>query len=410
MDWKPRVIDADELDATINLSSTVFGEGFVASENFRKEVVLVAEPDRVFVVDDGDTIAGTGAAYTFDLALPGASLPVSGVTMVGVLPTHRRRGVLTAIMGSLLDQAVEREEPWAGLTASEGAIYHRYGYGVAARYHEVLVDTMTSAEVLRIEAPGRLRLITEAEAVSLLPAVWEQHWRRTTGEVSRNEAWFAMQALDPEDNRDGASSRYIVVHENADGDPDGFASYRLKDGAAPDGEYFQLQVLDLAAADDKVEAVLLRYLLDVDLVRQVRWDGAPVDLPLRWRLADPRAVNVAKERDHLWLRLLDIPRCLAARSYLAEGGGVIEIVDERRPEVGGRFALDAGPDGAHCARVSIEPDVTIGVAELGALIFGGVTWSTLYRAGVLAEHTAGAVDRFDTVFRTARAPHCATGF
>lgn len=410
MEWKPRVINVDELDATIDLSSTVFGEGFVAPESYRKEVTLVAEADRTFVVDDGDTIAGTGSAFSYELALPGATLPTSGVTEVGVLPTHRRRGVLTAIMNGLLDQAVERSEPLAALTASEGAIYRRYGFGVAARFHEVLVDTVASAELVSVDDPGRLRLVNETEAATILPAVWDIHWRRTAGEVSRNDAWFEMLALDHEDSRGDASSRYIVAHEDADGRPDGFATYRLKDGGAPDGYYFQLRVVDLAAASDQVEALLLRYLLDVDLVRQLRWRSAPVDLSLRWRLADPRAVKVVQERDHLWVRLLDVPKCLAARSYVAEGGGIIEVVDQRRPEVGGRFALDAAPDGAYCARVSLDPDVTLGVSELGALSLGGVTWSTLHRAGVVVEHTPGAVDRLDAIFRTARAPHCSTGF
>lgn len=410
MEWKPRVINPDELNAAIDLTSAVFGEGFVASETYRKEVTLVAEVDRTFVVDDGHTIAGTGSAYSYGMALPGATLPISGITEVGVLPTHRRRGVLTAIMNALLDQAVEREEPLAGLTASEGAIYRRYGFGVAARWHEVLVDTVASAELVTAEEPGRLRLVNEKEAETIIPAVWDLYWRRAAGEVSRNQVWFEMQALDSEDSRGDASSRYIVVHEDADGRPDGFATYRLKEGGAPDGYYFQLVVVDLAAASDQVEALLLRYLLDVDLVRQLRWGRAPVDLSLRWRLADPRAVKVVQERDHLWVRLLDIPKCLTARSYVTEGGGIIEVVDQRRPDVGGRFALDAAPDGAHCARVSLDPDVTLGVAELGALSLGGVTWSTLHRAGVVTEHTPGAVDRLDTIFRTTRAPHCSTGF
>lgn len=410
MDWKPRVINPDELDAAIDLASTVFGEGFVAPDDFRKEVALVLEPDRTLVVDDGDTIVGSGSAFTYELALPDAALPMSGITDVGVLPTHRRRGVLTAVMAALLDQAVEREEPLAALTASEGAIYGRYGFGVAARFHDVLVDTTAAAEVVTFDDPGRLRLINEAEAEKVLPAVWDLHWRRSAGEVSRNQLWFDALALDPESYRDGASSRYVVIHEDADGTPDGFATYRLKEGGAPDGYYFQLQVLDLAGADDTVEALLLRFLLDVDLVRQLRWKRAPVDLLLRWRLADPRALKVVQERDHLWLRLLDIPKVLSARSYVAEGSGVIEVVDPRRPEVGGTFALETTADGAHCARVGLDPEVTVGVAGLGALVLGGVSWSTLRRAGVLTEHTPGAVDRLDTVFRTSRAPHCSTAF
>jgi len=413
MDWKPRVIEPDELDAVVDLSATVFGQGPVASESYRRELTMVAEVDRTFVVEDGPTVVGTGGNFTFDVALPGGhSVPLTAVTEVGVLPTHRRRGVLNAIMGALLDQGVERGEAVAGLTASEGSIYGRYGYGVAARFQTVVVDTTRSAEVVDLGAadPGRLRLVTDAEAVDLRPAVWERHWRRTPGELGRNAAWWRMLALDPSEDRGGASARYVVVHDDADGIPDGFAVYRIKEGGAPGGEYFELQIADLASADEQVEAILLRYLMDVDLVRQLRWRDAPVDLALRWRLVDPRSVKVEQERDFLWLRPLDVARCLSARSYAAEGGGVLEVVDARRPEIGGRFALDAGPDGTDCARVSVEPDVVLGMAQLGALLLGGVTWSTLQRAGVVEERTPGTVDRLDAAFRPTRAPHCTTGF
>ena len=410
VDWKPRLIDHAELDTVIDLSTTVFGEGPAAPDFRRRELRAVIEVDRTFVVDDGEAIAGTGGSFTFDLALPGTTLPISGVTEVGVLPTHRRQGVLTALMGALLDQAVEHGEPLAGLTASEGTIYRRYGYGVAARRNTLLVDTTRSAELVDIAAPGRLRLLTVDRGAPLLPAVWEQHWRRTPGEVNRNQAWWEILAMDPEQDRDGDSALYLVVHEDEAGVADGFAAYRLKDGFGPAHEWFELHVIDFGAADDGVEAALLRYLLDVDLVRQVRWRVAPTDLALRWRLVDARAIQVVREVDHLWLRPLDIPRCLTARSYAAEGGGVVEVVDGRRPEVGGRFALDAGPDGADCVRVTVEPDVTLDVADLGSLLLSGVSWAELQRAGLVDEHLPGTVDRLDALFRPRRAPHCSTGF
>lgn len=411
MEWKPRVIDLGELDIVIDLSSIVFGGGPVAPEAWRKQVGMVAELDRTFVVDDGPTIAGTGGHFSFEMTLPGgAAVPIGAVTEVGVLPTHRRRGVLTAIMGALMDQSVDRGEPVAGLTASEASIYRRYGFGVGTRYHTVVIDTTRTAELVELPAPGRVRMVSEGEAGELFPTAWEARWRHAAGELSRNPLWWQMLALDPEDDRNGASPRYLVVHEDADGRPDGFAAYRLKEVATPTGTWFELLVADFAAADDRVEAALLRFLMDVDLVRQVRWVGAPVDLSLRWRLADSRAVKVEREQDHLWLRVLDVARCLGSRTYAAEGGGVVEVVDARRPEVGGRFGLDVGPDGADCVRVSVEPDVVLATPELGSVLLGGVTWGTLHRAGMVEERTPGAVDRLDAVFRPSRAPHCVTDF
>ncbi len=419
MEWKPRLIEPDELVTAIDLSAIVFGVGPRGTDDYRTQVGLMLEPERTFVVDDGDVVAGTGSAFTYDLAVPGGTIPMAAVTEVGVAPTHRRRGILRAIMAALVDQALDRGEPAAGLTASEGLIYRRFGYGVAARYQGVAVARARSAELPELAesadeadaASGRLRLIGEDEAATVLPAVWARHWSRVPGEVSRNAAWWRGAAVDTEYERDGGSARYIVVHDGADGQADGFAVYRMK-YQWPDGDAgHQLSVVDVAAADDRVERALLRYLLDVDLVRTLQMH-APVDLPLRWRLVDPRAVHVTSERDHLWLRPLDVARCLAARRYAAEGSLVLEVVDGVRPDLGGRFRLEAGAGGteAAAARTTDEPDLALAMPDLGAALLGGVSWATLQRAGLVDERRPGSVAGADALFRPGRAPFCATDF
>jgi predicted acetyltransferase len=406
--------------------ATVFGRGPRPSEAIRREIDLVTEPDRMFVIHDGPAIVGIGGAYTFDMALPGGGqVPMSGVTAVGVAPTHRRRGMLRATMGAVLDQAVERDEPLAGLTASEATIYRRYGFGVATRFQHLSIDIrrlrLARATAGR-GAPGplagafddgaalspRLRLVGEDEAAAAIPAAWERHWRRSPGELSRSPGFFEALAVDPEEDRDGATARFVVVHDDAEGEPDGVAVYRLQFGWDTGGDNV-LHLEDLAAADDAVEAELLRYLLDVDLITRFEW-RAPLDHPLRWWLADPRSMTVKEEVDHLWLRPLDVARCLASRRYAAAGGLVVEVVDGDRPEVGGRFRLDAGPGGADCSRTSAGADVALSVADLGALLLGGVTWSVLGRAGLIDEHTPGALARADVLFRPERTPYCGTEF
>jgi len=407
--WKPRLIDADELPAVIDLTSLVFGVGQRAPKSYVEVYNKVVELDRTFVVDDGATLAGTAASYSFDVTLPGGgTVPMAAVTEVVVSPTHRRQGALTSLMGAVLDQAVERGEPMAGLTASEATIYWRYGYGVAARYATIEVLRARAAPLVPVEVPGRIRFLTEDEAAVVLPQVWERGWRRRPGELSRKASWWEALAIDPEADREGASARYLVAHEDASGAPDGFATYRFKDTERGPG--YELQLHDLIAADDAVEAALLRYLLDIDLVHHLQWYASPLDLPLSWQLADARAVRTTRVQDHLWLRLLDVGACLEARRYAAEGGAVIEVVDGRRPEVGGVFRLDGGPDGAACARTDAEPGVVVDIATLGSLLLGDVTWANLRRAGLADERTPGTVDRLDALFRPTRAPYCGTDF
>jgi predicted acetyltransferase len=415
-----------DMDGAAALVATVFGRGPQPSEAIRREIDLVTEPDRMFVVHDGPAVVGIGGAYTFDVALPGdGHVPMSGVTAVGVAPTHRRRGMLQAIMGVVLDQAVEREEPVAGLTASETTIYRRFGFGVATRFQHLSLDirrlrlaratagrgapgAAEAAVAAAAALPPRLRLVGEDEAAVAIPAVWERHWRRYPGELSRNPAYFQALALDPEEDRYGATARFVVLHHDGDGEPDGVAVYRLHFGWAS-GSDNTLHLEDLAAADDAVEAELLRYLLDVDLITRFEW-RAPLDHPMRWWLADPRALGLKGEVDHLWLRPLDVARCLSERRYATAGGFVVEVVDDHRPAVGGRFRLDAGPGGADCTRTTASADLALDVADLGALLLGGVRWNVLGRAGLVDEHTPGALARADLLFRPDRTPYCGTEF
>jgi predicted acetyltransferase len=416
--WTPRLIEPDELDSVIDLLAVAFGAGPTAPEDMRTAATTVAERDRMFVVEDDGRFVGTAAAYTLTAALPGGEVGMCGLTMVSVLPTHRRRGLLTTLIEAVHDQALERGEPLAGLTASEGGIYRRFGYGVAARRQELRVDARRTAQVAVSEAvtggtpagvPGRMRLVAKEEADTILPDVWDRHWRRTPGELDRTPPFWVEAALESDHVKAGASERFVAVHEDPDGRPDGFVTYRIKQEWTAGGTNHECRVQMLGAASDAVEDELLRFLFAIDLVGTITWDAAPVDLPLRWRLADPRAVTVTDEADHLWLRPLDVPRCLAARRYALKDELVVTVVDDRRP-TGGTFLLAGGPDGAECAPTDRSADLVVGVADLGSVLAGGTTWRTLQRAGRIREDAAGAVDRADALFRPERAAWCATEF
>ena len=63
---------------------------------------------------------------------PGGRLPTAGTSVVAVAPTHRRRGILRAMMTQHLAEVHEKGEPLAALWASESSIYGRFGYGPAS--------------------------------------------------------------------------------------------------------------------------------------------------------------------------------------------------------------------------------------------------------------------------------------
>ncbi len=202
-----------------------------------------------------------------------------------------------------------------------------------------------------------------------------------------------------------------MLHHGAAGEPDGYLAYRAAEGqwghGLSDGTVI---VEELDAVDDEVEAALWQYVLDIDLVRHVRADARPVDEPLRWRLADPRRLQTSSLFDHLWVRLVDVPAALSARRYGTAARLVVDVRDPFRPAGEGRYVVEGGPDGAECRRTGDEPDLALGVTELGALYLGGVSATTLARAGRVEERTRGALQAADGFFASSPAPWCCTPF
>ncbi|HVX17540.1 MAG TPA: GNAT family N-acetyltransferase [Acidimicrobiales bacterium] len=378
----------------------------------------VWEPERCHGALDGDRWVGVSGAFSLEVTLPGgASVPFSGITMIGVAPTHRRRGVLTTMMQWLLDDAEQRGEAAAMLTASESSIYGRYGFGVAAQAasHEIEVDRAAFRD--HLDVPGSFTLLPLADALDVVHGLWERCRAGRVGEVSRQRSRWEDELLDREQHRHGLSALFLVVHEGPDG-PDGFATYRQRNiwGTETHRLPETRVVLDtLCGTTRDVEAALWQYLASIDLVREVEMPVRPVDDPIRWRLVEPRRLKVTSISDWLWARLLDVAAALAARSYSAPGALVLDVVDPFRPSAAGRFRLEAGGasegDGASCTPApEASPDLTLGAEELGALWLGGVAPSVLAAAGRVDEHTPGALALADRMFPVHPGPFCNTMF
>jgi predicted acetyltransferase len=402
-------------DAEALLRTLFWAFGSHPSDDELHDDLSWIERDRLLGAHDGDRWVASAGAYSFELTVPGgAQVPVAGVTWVGVLPTHRRQGILRRMMEVQLDDVAARGEAVAVLTASEASIYGRFGYGLAARLAKVSVDT-TGGLPMAAEpsAPGSLRLVADVEEqTALSQAVYDRVRRRRVGELSRPPAWWTMVAADRDDWRDGASARFCVVHE-VDGEVDGFCWYRIKerwDEGRPRGE---VVVVELAADDAEVEAAVLAYLAEIDLTTSVSVLGRPVDDPWALRLADSRRHRVHRVHDHLYVRILDVPAALVARRYEGAGALVLDVTDAFRPHGSGRYRLAVAEDGtATCEPVgdAVEPDVALDVSALGSLHLGDVAPSVLAAAGRLRPSSAAALRTADRIFPTATKPFCRTDF
>jgi predicted acetyltransferase len=406
-----RPVGDDELERFFRTGAMAFGED-LSPEQLEHDRRFF-ELDRSLAYFDGGDLVATTGAFSFELTVPGsASVPAAGVTWVTVLPSHRRRGILRQMMDRQLDDVAERGEPVAVLTASEATIYGRFGYGAGTRCTGVEIRKEGAHLASPPRVGGRVRLLDADAAAKVIPGVYET-WRRSVpGALTCNERWWESFLSDPEKFRDGASARYYAVHENEAGEADGYVTYRISWGPwTPERPGSTLKVRSIVATDPEVEAVLFDFVLNVDLVWVVELSARPVDDRLKWRLRDIRRYRVKRLDDWLWIRPLDIPAALEARTYGTADRIVIEVLDEFRPANTGCYVIDGGPDGATCTRVDdgVEPDLRLPVDVLGAMYLGGVPVSTLAVAGRLLG-SPDAVARADAMFRSTPEPFCDRDF
>jgi predicted acetyltransferase len=389
-DGKPRAFVES---ASIGFSEHLTDEGASVWEK-------VFEADRAIGAYDGDNLVGQAGALSFDLTIPGGTLPTAGVTAVGVQPTHRRRGVLRRMMQLQLDDVHRRGEPLAALWASEGSIYQRFGYGMATLRASIKVERHRNAYRRAHAFSGRLRMIGEDEARRAFPPVYEAIQPTRPGFFNVTPAmWEAEVFYFPESWRRGRGAPFHVLHE-VDGEVDGYARYAIREG-----DTNEVSVLDMMAATPAASLDLWRFLLDIDLMARLEWWNLAVDDPLLLAVAEPRKLEWTLG-DALWLRIVDVAPALAARRYRSDGQLVIAISDELCPWNDGRWALRVEHGIPFTEPTDEAPDVTCEIADLAAAYLGGFSFAQLAAAGRATEKAPGGLARADALFRTDRAPWC----
>jgi predicted acetyltransferase len=348
-------------------------------------------------VDDGAIVAGAGA-FEFDLTVPGGPVPTAGVTVVGVLPTHRRRGIVRELMSVQLEDAHARGEPIAALWASEAGFYGRFGYGLASLSADAEIPKTHTAFARPVDWQGRTRLVTADEALELFPSVYERVTPTTPGMLSRTKAWWETRTLaDSEWRRAGGGELAYAVLEG-DGGPEAYAVYRLNFSYGDGVPTGTTKVVEAMGATPAATAAVWRYLLDIDWMARVEAELLPVDHPLLLLLVE---VNRMRFRvgDGLWIRPVDVGAALAARAYAGDDELVLEVSDAFCPWNDGRYARDG-------SRTTAGPDLRLSVDALGSVFLGGFGFADLARAGRVEEVKDGAVARADALFRVDRKPWC----
>jgi predicted acetyltransferase len=404
-DVELRPIDSTELPGFFRTIVETFG-GDVRDEE-RERVALLFEPERSLACFDSGEIVATTTIYSRSMTMPGGPRPFAAVTAVSVAPTHRRRGLLTDLMRRQLNDLHEgNREAVAALWASEAAIYGRFGYGPAAR--EAALSGTKAAMRLRPQVPvgsGRIVLAPVEQARPHERDVYAAVAASTVGLLGRDDRWWDRILFDDERYRDGASTSRHALHTEQDGSVTGYATYRCKSAWARDENNSEVRVGEVFAITSSAYAGLWSYLAGIDLHPKVSRRHAPLDDPLEVILVDPRALRRTVD-DSLWIRLVDVDRALASRTYPAGVDVVLEVTDEFCPWNAGRWRLSGDGDGATCERTSDRADLALSSTELGAAFLGGPRLDLFAAAGLVEEHTTGALVAAGRGFAGDRQPWC----
>jgi len=392
-----KVAAAEDVAGALSGIWHYFGSRPEAEEVERLGTILPAE--RVHAAFDGDAIVGGAGAYLFDTTVPGGGkVATAGVMAVGVLPTHRRRGVLSALMQRQLADAHERGEPLAMLFASEGGIYTRFGYGLASLAGDI--ELPKEHAVLRDDEPlGQARLLeSDEEALELLPAIYDRVQGQTVGMFTRTPDWWRVRRLRERPGQSGGQQMRVVIE--LDGVPEAYALYRVNFAAEHMITGTKLDVREALGTSPQALAAIWRYLLAIDWVARIEAYWLPLDHPLFLWLREARRMRFTVI-EALWVRLVDVGVALAARA-LGAGSLVIEVRDEFCPWNEGRWHVASG----NVERTSAPAELQLDAAALGSAYLGGFTFEQLWRAGRLEQLKPAAVARADELFRTECLPWC----
>jgi predicted acetyltransferase len=404
-----RTIRDDELHEFVEALTA----GFLERPDIDKvtdDVRQIWDLERTWAAFDDGRICGTFRSWGTELTVPGGErLPAAAVSAVTVLPTHRRRGILRSMIEAEHAAIRKRGEALGLLYASEYPIYGRFGYGPSVREATLTLDTRTTA--FHEDANGRVEIVRpDAQAVEVLKGIFEAWRLRQPGEIRRLDHGWEYDLGIREEVWGPSWKGFVALHRDDAGAVDGYVRFRADDKWEHRQPQNTVTVDELHALTDTAYVSLWRFLAEMDWAATVKATRRSPTERLQWLLTNARSLVTSEIGDALWVRLVDIPRALAARTYEREASIVLEIVDREVPAGRIRVKLDAGPSGATCTETTGSPDLTLDVAALGSAYLGGMPLRHAVLATGIDEHRAGALTEADVLLGTRVEPWISTFF
>jgi predicted acetyltransferase len=394
-----RAIRPDEFEEFRQTMGLVFGFDPPNGDN---RVLRLLPLDRTRCGFDGGRMISTSGAYGLQMTVPGGEVACGGTTAVTVSPSHRRQGVLREMMRAHLDDVKEHGEPIAALWASDSAIYGRFGYGCASICYDIEIEPDHATLSRLAPQPGQTRMIDRAEALEVAPPLYARLRKEIPGFFARSPHWWEDRSFwDSESASDTTNLRFAV----ADGDDGvaGFASFRTKSHWDEGHGAGKVIIQDLFAASPEAWAGIWSMVANQDLLARVETGLRPPWDPIFDLLAGTRRA-LSFRYDALWVRIMDLPAALTARSYSAPIDVVLGIEDPIG-DLTGSYRLRADVDGAECAPTNQEPSVQLDLEDLSAAYMGRSRFRQWARAGRLSG-APDALAAMDVAFAWDPEPWC----
>ncbi len=405
-----RICPPERLGELFKVAEIAFSED--VPDDLIGRIEAVADKDRWWAAFDADRVVGTSGVFSVPMTVPGGDLPTGGITFVTVLPSHRRRGLMSGMMRSMIDDCHARGEPLAALWAAEGAIYQRFGFGLATLSLGLEAETRAIRMERQWPDEGTCRLLPAGEGLDLVAPVYEAARSVRAGFLGRTRDWWTgILPLVAKDAR-GGEARRLVVYETAAG-PEAYAVYKTKADWNARGPSGTLTVDEAIASTPGGVRAIWKYLMSVDLARTLKSSRLPGDHPLFLLVSEPRRLGTTLG-DGLWLRIVDTQAALEGRTYGIDGRGsgrlTFDLRDEYCPWNAGRWRLDVSDGHARAARTDLPAELSMDANDLGALYLGGFTATALAATGRVVELLPGGLALADALFPTALKPWCPQEF
>jgi predicted acetyltransferase len=405
-----RVVPEDRYAECLRSSEIAFSE--TMEDDLIARLQVIGDRERFICAIDNDQIVATSGVFTQRLSVPGGEVAAGAVTFVTVLPTHRRRGLMSGMMRMMIDDCHGRGEPIAMLWASEGSIYQRFGYGMATTSYNLEAETRSISYTRDWPREGHVRLLPAGEGMDLIDPVYQRARSQRAGFLMRDERWWPGALPNPEKDKRGGEIRRLAVYESPDG-VEGYAVYKTKGEWGVRGASFTVVVDEAFGSTARGTREIWRFLLDVDLVRTLKTWRMPGDHPIFSLVSEPRRLGTTMG-DGLWVRILDVADALEARTYgtgeHASGSVAFELADTYCPWNAGRYRLEVSDGRGQVTRTSGDPDFALDANDLGAMYLGEASASALSLAGRVTEMKPGGLVRADGLFTTALRPWCPQEF